>query len=348
MKVLSIIFICFIVSFNFAYSEDEYRIVYAEGRSIKIINLKGNIKDKIDLPRNIVENFSFSRDKKILVYDGVSKGKKTDIFIYYVDKRKEEKLTHGPYVFKEYLYKPKDLYGEEMYSNPEISPDGRYVAFEYFPEFGWGVRGIDEEDMDENMKSALMKKEKIHENNRYYLYKKEGDQIFEYEIYPNDEVDIVEELREVGIIEIQYKKFFPVTRESEYISIGPTFSPDSKKIAFWLDVGYIAIFNLGKKQLFNTKVDGCPHKWIDNHTLLFFDVYGSFYLFDLILGEKILLIKEIDEEWIPWDISSDKKYIIFSKRESNGRFAIYLYNLEKKELKKIAETKESPIVKFYE
>lgn len=134
MRVLVIIFLCFFITSNFVYSQKEHRIAYAEGRWIKIIDLNGNIIEEIKLPREI-EDFTFTKDRKIIAY---MERKGRHVFLFNLENKAEIRITKGPYIFKE-----KKFYGNEKYSYPTISPDGKYLAFCIEPEYYW------EEDFEE-------------------------------------------------------------------------------------------------------------------------------------------------------------------------------------------------------
>jgi WD40 repeat protein len=135
MRALSMILISFIILFNFTYSEDEYLMADTDGKRIRIVDLDGNIKDEIELPREI-ESFSFFKDKKKVIYSEQKERGRKDLYLFDIESKKEIKITKGPYI-----YKKKKFFGEERYSFPAVSPDGKYVAFviepEYYMEEGW-------------------------------------------------------------------------------------------------------------------------------------------------------------------------------------------------------------------
>jgi Tol biopolymer transport system component len=128
-RIIQILILLFTVFICFAR---EYKIAYNEGNKIIIIDKNGKELKEIVLPRKI-DSFSFTSNKDKLVYDASFEGKISQysrIFIYDINNKKEQQLTKGPYI-----YSKKKEYGNERHFAPDISPNGKLVAFVIAPEY---------------------------------------------------------------------------------------------------------------------------------------------------------------------------------------------------------------------
>lgn len=127
MKILFKLIFLLVISLS-CFGE-EYKIAYNEGNKIITINQDGKELGEIILPREI-NFFSFTSKRDKVVYDSSFRGRFRNymatyrrVFIYDIEKKIEIQLTD-----RHYIYTDKREKENESHFNPDISPDGKYVA----------------------------------------------------------------------------------------------------------------------------------------------------------------------------------------------------------------------------
>lgn len=317
------IFLLFIIIFstNLIFGNSKYRVAYIEGGSIKIVDINGNLQEEIRLPRKI-GNFSFSKDMKMIAYDEDREEGKRDIYLYNLVDRTERRITKGPYIYpkKEKWSGGETYWGEERYFSPALSPNGEYVAFDIAPEF-------------------LITKENGVTVEKYYGFEDLND------------------LYEIGIIEVQTGKFLRVTN-NDHLDTSPSWSPEGGKIVFSSD-SQVGIYDLKKKILkyfSHGFLLASPIQWLNNSDILI-ELYNDeiklikynietsqtqIFIDLLKLAKELKIDDEIFRRGFISSISAKKDFILIVADEQwklRDEQEIFILDISKKVLKKLIKTK---------
>lgn len=307
MKILIFLLIISLSCFS-----KEYKIAYNEGNKIIIINQDGKEIERIILPRKI-NTFSFTPKMDKVVYDSPFRRKAvyyedTDtekrlllaeysrIFLYDIEKKSEKQLTKG-------FYLEKPLYGaKENHCNPDISPDGRYVAF-----------AIGSEEIIKSLDGEPIPAELM-------------------------ELDIT---KEIGLIEVNTRKFTRLTKD-DFCDDLPLWSPDGEKISWLSDGSKKIYNIKNKKITNLEDVYYYPFQWLTSEVWLCIDEDAIVEYNIKTLQKKMLIEFQLFEEGLSFfkhllyfHMSKDKKYIVFERK-----YVIYLMDIENKKLRTIKELKE--------
>ena len=102
------------------------RIAYSEEKNICLIDIDGNIKQRIDLPIEIGGDFILKDDVVCFV------GKDRQIHWYNWKAGREERLPRGPYIYKDSRFN-----GLEVYNDIDIDTKNKKIAFSLGPEYSF-------------------------------------------------------------------------------------------------------------------------------------------------------------------------------------------------------------------
>lgn len=128
--VFFFLLILFSTIFLTACEDNEELIAYNDNNSIILIDFKGQIKEKIQLPRKIKNEFNIKEDVVCYV------GEDGEIYWYNWKNCNEQKLISGPYLYKKHVDKNVTYdYGSEIYFDIDFSIERGIIVFSIRPEY---------------------------------------------------------------------------------------------------------------------------------------------------------------------------------------------------------------------